>query len=146
MDKDVLIHVRGMQIIDAEAGTEPIEIIVPGQYFFRNGNHYLRYEEQFEEFGEPTINYIKMTPHSLEVQKHGPVNMSMIFEEGRRDMSIYSTPFGTFQMGIVATSLDMNADDTGIHIQVEYSLEINDEHMSDCSVTIEALPKAAKID
>ena len=43
MDKEVLIHVRGLQTMDADGEQEPLEIVVPGQYYFRNGSHYLRY-------------------------------------------------------------------------------------------------------
>ena len=62
MNKEVLIHVRGLQMMDADGDAEPIEIVVPGQYYFRNGSHYLRYEEILEDFPEPTVNYIKMSP------------------------------------------------------------------------------------
>ena len=61
MQKEVLIHVRGLQMMDAQSDQEPIEIVVPGQYYFRNGFHYLRYEEILDESSEPTINYIKMS-------------------------------------------------------------------------------------
>ena len=53
MQKEVLIHVRGLQMMDAQGDQEPIEIIVPGQYYFRNGSHYLRYEELLDETAEP---------------------------------------------------------------------------------------------
>lgn len=42
MKKDVLIRVRGLQMMDTEDEQEPIEIVVPGQYYYRNGSHYLR--------------------------------------------------------------------------------------------------------
>ena len=51
MDKEVLIHVSGLQTMDAEGDQEPIEIVVPGEYYFRNGSHYLRYEEILEDDG-----------------------------------------------------------------------------------------------
>ena len=45
MDKNVLIH-----------------MVVPGQYYFKNGSHYLRYEELMDETStEPTVNYIKIS-------------------------------------------------------------------------------------
>ena len=69
MDKEVLIHVRGLQMMETEEGREPIEIVVPGQYYFRNGSHYLRYEEMLDDSAEPTVNYIKMSPNGVEVRK-----------------------------------------------------------------------------
>lgn len=35
MKKDVLIRVRGLQMMDTEDEQEPIEIVVPGQYYYR---------------------------------------------------------------------------------------------------------------
>ena len=35
--------------MDTPEGDEPIEIVVPGEYYFRNGSHYLRYEEMLDE-------------------------------------------------------------------------------------------------
>ena len=68
MEKEVLIHVRGLQMMDPQGEDEPIEIVVPGEYYYRNGSHYLKYEERMEDFREPTINYIKMSELSMEVQ------------------------------------------------------------------------------
>ena len=56
MEKEVLIHVKGLHMLDTQDGEEPIEIVVPGEYYFRNGSHYLRYEELLEDQGDPTIN------------------------------------------------------------------------------------------
>ena len=78
MQKEVLIHVRGLQMMDAQGDQEPIEIVVAGQYYFRNGSHYLRYEELLDETAEPTINYIKMSEKGLEVSKKGLVNVQRV--------------------------------------------------------------------
>ena len=51
MEKEVLIHVKGLHMMDTPEGDEPIEIVVPGEYYFRNGSHYLRYEEMLDEQG-----------------------------------------------------------------------------------------------
>lgn len=89
MQKEVLIHVRGLQMMDAQGDQEPIEIIVPGQYYFRNGSHYLRYEELLDETAEPTINYIKVSGKGLEVSKKGLVNVHMVFEQGKKHDLLY---------------------------------------------------------
>ena len=125
MDKDVLIHVRGLQMMDAEDEQEPIEIVVPGEYYFRNGSHYLRFEEVLDDSAEPTVNYIKMSPKGLEVRKKGLVNVHMVFEQGKKNMTYYSTPYGTLQMGIAATKLELDENDTGLSMKVDYALEMN---------------------
>lgn len=141
MDKEVLIHVRGLQMMGVDDDQEPIEIVVPGQYYFRNGSHYLRYEEIMEEFSEPTVNYIKMSPKGMEVRKQGLVNVHMVFEQGKKNMTYYSTPFGTLQMGIAATNLELNESDGKIDMKVDYALDMDEGHVADCYLSVQAQSK-----
>ena len=144
MDKEVLIHVSGLQTMDAEGDQEPIEIVVPGEYYFRNGSHYLRYEELLEDFAEPTINYIKISPKGMEVRKKGVVNVHMVFEQGKKNMTYYTTPYGTIEMGIAATNLNLEENDSGLNMKVDYALDMNQEHVADCYLAIKAQPKNCK--
>ena len=125
MEKEVLIHVKGLHMMDTPEGDEPIEIVVPGEYYFRNGSHYLRYEEMLEDHGDPTVNYIKISPKGMEVRKKGQVNTHMVFEQGKRNMAFYTTSFGTLDM------------------KVNYSLDLNQEHVADCCLDIHAQGKSA---
>lgn len=144
MDKEVLIHVRGLQTIDADGDQKPVEIVVPGQYYFRNGSHYLRYEEILEDFAEPTINYIKISPKGMEVRKKGVVNVHMVFEQGKKNMTYYTTPYGTIEMGIAATNMNLEENDGSLDMKVDYALDMNQEHVADCYLAIKAQPKDCK--
>ena len=144
MDKEVLIHVRGLQTIDADGDQEPVEIVVPGQYYFRNGSHYLRYEEILEDFAEPTINYIKISPKGMEVRKKGVVNVHMVFEQGKKNMTYYTTPYGTIEMGIAATNMNLEENVGSLDMKVDYALDMNQEHVADCYLAIKAQPKDCK--
>ena len=50
MTKDVLINISGLQVDvnEMENNDEPIETISTGNYFFKNGKHYLLFEEVSE--------------------------------------------------------------------------------------------------
>ena len=144
MEKEVLIHVKGLHMMDAPEGDEPIEIVVPGEYYFRNGSHYLRYEEMLEDHGDPTVNYIKISPKGMEVRKKGQVNTHMVFEQGKRNMAFYTTSFGTLEMGISATNLELKESDSRLDMKVNYSLDLNQEHVADCYLAIKAQPKDCK--
>lgn len=141
MNKDVLIHVRGLQMMETDDAQEPIEIVVPGQYYFRNGSHYLRYEEMLDDTAETTVNYIKMSPNGVEVRKQGQVNVHMVFEEGKKNETFYNTPYGTLQMGISATGLELKESEDGIQMKVDYALDMNEEHVADCYLTVQAQSK-----
>ena len=141
MNKDVLIHVRGLQLMETDDEQEPIEIVVPGQYYFRNGSHYLRYEEMLDDSAQTTINYIKMSSEGVEIRKQGQVNVHMVFEQGKKNKTFYNTPYGTLQMGIAATGLELKESEDDIQMKVDYALDMNEEHVADCYLTVQAQSK-----
>ena len=144
MDKNVLIHIRGLQMMEPTDEQEPIELVVPGQYYFKNGSHYLRYEELMDETSaEPTVNYIKISSKAVEVRKKGLVNVHMFFERGKKNMTYYSTPYGTVEMGIAATGVMIEESENGIDMKVDYALEMNEEYVADCYLTVSAQSKAS---
>ncbi|WP_373219581.1 DUF1934 domain-containing protein [Blautia obeum] len=141
MNKDVLIHVRGLQLMETDDEQEPIEIVVPGQYYFRNGSHYLRYEEMLDDSAQTTVNYIKMSSEGVEIRKQGQVNVHMVFEQGKKNKTFYNTPYGTLQMGIAATGLELKESKDDIQMKVDYALDMNEEHVADCYLTVQAQSK-----
>ena len=141
MNKDVLIHVRGLQLMETDDEQEPIEIVVPGQYYFRNGSHYLRYEEMLDDSAQTTVNYIKMSSEGVEIRKQGQVNVHMVFEQGKKNKTFYNTPYGTLQMGIAATGLELKESEDDIQMKVDYALDMYEEHVADCYLTVQAQSK-----
>lgn len=98
MTKEVLIHIRGVQNMGGiTEQDEPIELITPGEYYFRNNTHYLLYEERMEWFTEPVHNMVKVRPGMMEVRKKGLVNVHMIFEKDKKNMSLYKHRWGQFR-------------------------------------------------
>ena len=68
----------------------------------------------------------------------------MIFEKNKKNVSYYYTPFGSILIGIDAKSVDINETDENIDIHVKYNLEVNYEHLADCSITMNIKSKEAK--
>ena len=99
MTKDVLISLRGLQFDQSDSDVEKIETIMPGSYYEKNGSHYVLYDEIMEGFSEPVKNRIKFGEHALELTRSGAVNVHMIFEENRKNMTSYNTPYGNILIG-----------------------------------------------
>ena len=97
-----------------------------------------------DESAQPTVNYIKMSEKAMEVRKKGLVNVHMVFEQGKKNMTYYTTPFGTLQMGIAATGMELHESENGLDMKVDYALDMNDEHVADCYLAILAQPKNSK--
>lgn len=145
MDREVLIRVCGTQASEENEEQEPIEIVVPGQYFQKNGTHYFRYQEYTEDFKEPTLNYIKYGSHKLEVRKQGVINVNMVFELGKRNVAFYTTPYGTIEMGLTTRELYIQEKSAEqMKIYVSYVMDMNGSYAADCTLTMEAYDKYKK--
>lgn len=134
MTKDVRISLRGMQF--GEDGAGDIETDVTGTYYEKNRSHYVLYEEVMEGFREPVRNRIKFGEHFLELTRSGPVNVRMIFEEKKKHMSNYHTPYGDILLGIDTKVVGIVKEPDLIRIDVGYALELNNEYLADCKILI----------
>ena len=81
MTRDVLVTISGLQtdvVPREDTEDEPIEVVTPASYFYKNGKHYLIYEEVTEGFPGVTKNKIKVTDaNTIEILKSGNVNTLM---------------------------------------------------------------------
>lgn len=133
MTKDVLLAIKGLQF-DVNDDENKIETINPAQYYNKNNQHYVVYDEITEGFSESTKNVIKFKEHSMDLMKRGLVNVHMVFEENKKNMTSYSTPYGNILIGIDAKKVTCTEEEENIRVDVEYALEVNYEHLADCKI------------
>lgn len=141
MTKDVLISLRGLQFDQSDAEAEKIETIMAGNYYEKNGNHYVLFDEVMEGFTEPVKNRIKFGEHALELTRSGAVNVHMIFEENRKNMTSYQTPYGNILIGIDTQKIHITQDAERIVVDVDYALDINYEYLADCQIVLDIRAK-----
>lgn len=137
MTKDVLIAIRGMQFEGAQ-DPESIEVIQRGQYFQRNGAHYLVYEEPVEGTNDVILNRIKFRADEVQVTKKGAVNTMLSFKQNEKNMTNYATPYGNLIMGINTHQIDLKMNESKLEIHVDYALDVNYEFLADCKIAITA--------
>ncbi|MDO4294627.1 MAG: DUF1934 domain-containing protein [bacterium] len=135
MTKDVLIRIKGSHLMNEDQ--EMLELMVLGQYYFRNGKHFLVYDEVMEEGGKPVHNVVKITENLVEISKNGQVESKMRFEKDKKEMSRYVTPFGEIWMGLDTKKIQMQQEADSLQLEVQYALELNYEHTSDCTLCME---------
>ncbi|MGN0437176.1 MAG: DUF1934 domain-containing protein [Lachnospiraceae bacterium] len=129
MTKDVLITVSGTQF---EMGEEPIELVVPGTYYMKNGKHYVFYEEQDEE--QVTKNSVKFYDGYFEMTKKGANTSCLMFERDKKTSTMYHTIAGPMQIDSTTTVLDIHETENEILVNVRYALDINYKFVSECHV------------
>ncbi|MBE5867359.1 MAG: DUF1934 domain-containing protein [Lachnospiraceae bacterium] len=140
MTKEVLVAIKGLQFDAAQEETN-IETVSVAQYYEKNNSHYIIYDEIDEDSEENTKNIIKFKEDKMELTKKGLVNVHMIFEKDKKNLTNYATPFGNILIGIDAQKITMDKQEEHIKVNVDYALEVNYEHLADCKITMEIMPK-----
>ena len=134
MTKDVLVTISGLQIMSMAEDSEPVEVITAGDYYKKNNKHYVIYDEVTEGFDGTTKNIIKLQEDCVDITKRGITNVHMVFEKNKKIITCYQTPFGNLMLGIDAKNISIKEDEHDISVNVEYALELNYEHIADCTV------------
>ena len=141
MTREVLLTMKGLQFDQRGEDSDLIETVVVGDYYKKNDRHYVLYEEMLEGFNQPTKNRLKFSEHMLEISRSGLVNVHMVFQENKKNLSNYNTPFGQIPIGIDTKKIQIEEEQENIVVDVEYALDVNYEFLSDCHIKINIASK-----
>ena len=142
MTKEVLLTISGLQMIE-DGQSEPVELVTAGDYYFRNGKHYILYDEVTEGSSQHTRNVVKIGKERLEVSKKGLTNVHMVFEKDKKNLSAYELPFGSILVGIQANDVEIWEEENRIDVEVRYSLDVNEEVLADCHIKMNIQSRTA---
>lgn len=143
MNQDILVAIAGLQYeVDED---EAVEVVSPGKYKYIDGKHFISYEETMEADGNDeggvSKNLLKISSNLIELSKKGYSNVNMVFESGKKTMTYYNTPFGNLLIGIYTTNIQVLEKEEGLIATIHYALDINYEHISDCTITIKVIDR-----
>ncbi len=137
MKKNVKVSISGIQNNDGE---ETVEVVSVGEMMQRDDHICVSYEEAADNAAgvdcQLVKSMLKVKPDQIEIIKKGAAQTHMVFIEDRDTISYYSTPFGELEVAIHTDRLERRERDNGFQILLEYALEINASHMSNCNVDI----------
>jgi len=141
MTKEVMVTISGLQMAGGEG--DSIEMVHIGEYYKRNGTHYILFDELFEGMSLPVKNVIKIKNRCMEVQKKGPVTATMVFEEVKSRSSTYVIPYGSFLIETYTTSVRIQEEEDRLEAIGAYKLDINGSHSADCDIRVIVQSKEA---
>lgn len=136
---------------------EPVATVqeVCAEYFYKNGSHYLFYEEQPEGCAAVLKTRVKRKGGRVELCRQGVMAGTMVFEAGGRYRTEYPTPFGALLLDIVTESVEVakeghddglpeaeSGGDTGgwLDVRIRYLLEDQGEVVGEYELSIQKKP------
>lgn len=123
MQKNVVISVKGIQKYD-NMESDTVELVTEGQLQRENGVYILTYLESEITGLDGTQTTITVQEDQVTLVRAGQYNSQMVFQEGRRHLSMYNTPYGALAIGVNTLSLMTDLTDEGGIIEVDYETEV----------------------
>jgi uncharacterized beta-barrel protein YwiB (DUF1934 family) len=124
MNKNVIISVKGIQSSTGKDSNK-LELITEGKYYRKGADYFITYKESQVTGMDGTTTTLKVSDGVITLMRFGSVNTQFIFEKGQKHMSYYDTVYGTFTVSVVANQVNINMDDAGGEIRVDYDIEID---------------------
>ena len=125
MDKSVIISIKGRQSYE-NVEDETIELVTEGLLAKEGeGAYTLSYQESELTGLEGTLTTFQIERDRVTLLRVGEVNSQMVFEEGRRHLSMYDTPYGALSVGINTRKMRAELDARGGNIEIDYAIEID---------------------
>ena len=139
MQKEVLVSVSGIH--SQEEPGDAVEVLLPGEYYNKNGTHYIVYDQYDEETNSLLKNVIKVKNHTVELKKTGFANVRMVFEKDHNNVSYYEMEHGAMLMETRTGEILIDIQEDRMNIALEYELYINEQFVSDAVVKIKVVER-----
>ena len=125
MDKSGIISTKGTQTYE-DAEPETIELVTEGRLMDCGDEGYTFSYQESELTGlEGTLTTFQIERDRVTLLRVGEGNSQMVFEEGRRHLSMYDTPYGALSVGINTRKMRAELDARGGSIEIDYAIEID---------------------
>lgn len=147
MTKDVIIEISGIQEsrLEGEVGEkgEELVVVMPASYYYKNGKHYILYDEVVEGSPIGIKNKLKITgTKQVDMMKSGATNAHMIFEHHKKTQTYYQTPFGQMLVTFYTTDMNIKVNEDEIKIKISYEMDVDHQPFADCMLRIRIHSKA----
>jgi len=121
---NVIVSIKSSQI--SENGPDEMELVTAGQLVWNSRDRYVISYEETELTGlEGTTTVLHIDGPRVTLRREGTVNSQMIFEEGRRHLSMYETPYGSLSVGIDTRRMKNTVGESGGDLEIDYAIEID---------------------
>lgn len=125
MTDNVIISIKGKQLY-AESGPDEIELVTAGTLKIDDaGGCIITYQESELTGLEGTTTRLHIDGRRVTLLREGSTNSQMVFEEGRRHLSMYETPYGALSIGVNTRRMRSTVDEAGGDLEIDYAIEID---------------------
>lgn len=126
MIEPVIISVEGTQRFIGEE-KQTVQIVTEGLMKTVGDTVYLSYEESEVTGMEGTTTTFAVEKDHVTLTRTGSVESEMIFEKGKKNVSLYNMGFGALTIGVKARRLKNELGPDGGRLEISYGIEIEEQ-------------------
>lgn len=122
---------------------EPTEMLMEGRLITNEHRVELIYEESEltgMEGSVTSIGFDRANPALVSMLRTGPVRTAMTFEEGRRHICLYNTPFSEFEVCVRTIKVNNRLLEEN-RLELDYLIEIHGAQAEHCKMTVTLRPR-----
>jgi len=123
MKKDVAISIKGISLNAQDR--DVIEIFTTGEYYKKDGNYYIRYNETEATGFDGASTTLEIFENCVVLSRSKPAASQLVIERGVRHQCHYDTGAGDFMIGIMGSRIKSSLTDAGGNLELKYSMDIN---------------------
>ena len=124
MEENVIISIRGSQLYEGQA-PDVTELVTGGTLRREKEGYTIAYQETELTGLEGTTTKLRIEGPKVTLLRQGSVNSQMVFEVGRKHLSMYETPDGALAVGIETRRMKNTVDEAGGELEIDYAIEID---------------------
>ncbi|MCT8975785.1 DUF1934 domain-containing protein [Clostridium sp. CX1] len=132
MKKKAIVSVSSKVSGDDEA----VEVVTPGDFYKKDNAYYAVYEETEVSGMEGTTTTLKIGENKLSLIRMGSTTAKMDFDKKSKSISMYNTPYGTIQLEIETNSLDININEEGGNVLINYNMAVGGNAPTNTVLTV----------
>ena len=118
MEKKVIITVSGTQCLEDQE-QEDIELMTEGAYEYAG-------DTESEITGmEGTTTEFQFSPAEVVISRKGTFASRMVFVEGRKNVFLYETPYGSATLGVDTHKITNKLGEHGGELNIDYTLQLD---------------------
>ena len=130
MKDKFFVSIKGMQEYETPEDNSDISLTTEAEFENQDGVYFIDYKESEITGLDGTNTSIEIGNNYISLVRNGSVNSQMLFMKEKKTSSFYNTPYGNFTIGIYTDNLDIDVDDNGGRVNVDYYLDINNAKTS----------------
>lgn len=134
MENKAVISISSMQMNDND---QVVEVVTPGTFAILENGFKATYEETEISGMHGTTTSVRIENDKVILERVGTTETVMVFENNGSNVCLYNTPYGVIELTTNTRVLDIDIDEKGGKVKIDYDLVVSTQDPISTSLNLE---------